>query len=152
MDRPLGFVAKRELASNPFARILFTRTGTLFVDRFDLMRGADELARLTSALQQGETIAFFPEGTFREEPGLLPFRMGAFLAAAQASVPLLPVALRGTREIMRGARFFPHLGRATLVIGPPLTAATGDWRGAVGLREEAHAFIAEHCGDPDCAH
>jgi 1-acyl-sn-glycerol-3-phosphate acyltransferase len=150
VDRPLGFVAKRELASNPFARIMLSRTGNLFVDRFDLLRGADELARIVSALQRNETIAFFPEGTFHEEPGLLPFRMGAFLAAAQASVPLLPVALRGTREIMRGARFYPHLGRATLVIGPPLTAAAADWQSAVHLREEARALISRHCGDPDC--
>ncbi len=151
LDRPLYFVAKQELASNAFARTLLTRTGTLFVDRFDLLRSAGELGRLTDRLRQGETLAFFPEGTFREEPGLLPFRMGAFLAAAQADVPLVPVVLRGTRALLRGAHWFPRPGRATLIIGPPLTAAAGDWPGAVRLREEARAFIVEHCGEPDCA-
>ncbi len=151
VGRPLGFVAKQELAANPLVRILLSRTGTLFVERFDRQRSAGELERLTAALGQGDTLALFPEGTFREEPGLLPFRTGAFLAAARSSVPVLPVALRGTRDLMLGARFFPHPGRATLVIGQPLVASGGDWQAAVRLREEARAFIARHCGDPDCA-
>jgi 1-acyl-sn-glycerol-3-phosphate acyltransferase len=149
IGRPIAFVAKQELASNPLAKAALVRLGTHFVERFDLVRGAGDAARFAAALGQGEILGFFPEGTFRDQPGLLPFRMGAFLAAAGAGVPVLPIAVRGTRELMTGNRFFPRPGRAALAIGEPLQPAGNDWEAAVRLRDQTRAFIAAHSGEPD---
>jgi 1-acyl-sn-glycerol-3-phosphate acyltransferase len=145
VDRPVAFVAKQGLARNPFVRLALERVGTLFVDRFDLLRGAAEAERFAVVLGRGQPLGFFPEGTFRDRPGLLPFRMGAFLAATGAGVPLLPVALRGTRGLMRGTTFFPRWGRAEVRIGEPLLPGGDDWQAAVRLRDRARAFIADHC-------
>ncbi|MBK5940178.1 AMP-binding protein [Halochromatium roseum] len=145
IDRPLAFVAKQGLKTNPLVRWPLERLGTLFVDRFDLLRGPEEARRFAAALARGQTLGFFPEGTFLERPGLLPFRMGAFLAATAAGVPLLPVALRGTRELMRGTRFFPHPGRALIEIGEPIWPEDESWRSAVQLRDQARAFIEPRC-------
>jgi 1-acyl-sn-glycerol-3-phosphate acyltransferase len=148
VDRPMAFVAKRAFTRNLFARLPLERLGTLFVDRFDLVRGAADAGRFAAVLQGGQPLAFFPEGTFRERPGLLPFRMGAFMAAAGAGVPLLPVALSGTRALMPGSSFFPRPGRAAVVIGEPLPPAGREWHDAVALRDTARAWISAHCGDP----
>jgi 1-acyl-sn-glycerol-3-phosphate acyltransferase len=148
VPRPLAFVAKRELASNPLLRIFLDRLDTLFVERFDLHRSAAEAERLAEALRSGRLLAFFPEGTFRDQPGLLPFRMGAFSAATEAGVPLLPVALRGTRRLMTGDSFFPRPGLAEAHIGPLVQPEAGGWEGAVAMREAARAYIAEHAGEP----
>ena len=107
------------------------------------------LRDFAAALGQGQILGFFPEGTFRDQPGLLPFRMGAFLAAAGAGVPLLPVAVHGTRELMRGNSFFPRPGRAAVVIGEPLQPTGNDWEAAVGLRDRTRAFVATYCGEAD---
>ena len=48
-----------------------------------------------------ERLAWFPEGTFTRMPGLLAFHLGAFEVACQAGVPIVPVAIRGTRSILR---------------------------------------------------
>jgi 1-acyl-sn-glycerol-3-phosphate acyltransferase len=149
IGRPIAFIAKRELAANPLVRLPLARLGTVFVERFDLLRSTADAERFGAALQQHKILGFFPEGTFRDEPGLLPFRMGAFIASAQAGVPLVPVALRGTRELMRGRHFFPHPGRAQVEIGAPLAPAGSDWESAVRLRDATRAFVLSRAGEPD---
>ncbi|MEA3275185.1 MAG: AMP-binding protein [Pseudomonadota bacterium] len=149
IPRPLGFVAKRELAANPLVGRLLSRLGALFVERFDPRISSAETKHFSSALGRGETLAFFPEGTFRDEPGLLGFRMGAFAAAAEAGVQVLPVVVRGTRRLMHGERFILRPGRATVLIADPLEPAGEDWQAAVRLRDTTRAFILRHCGEPD---
>jgi 1-acyl-sn-glycerol-3-phosphate acyltransferase len=73
--------------------------------------------------------------------------MGAFLAAAGAGLPLLPVAVRGTRHLMPGSTFFPRPGQAEIVIGAPLMPDGRDWDAAVRLRDAARAVIAEGSGE-----
>jgi 1-acyl-sn-glycerol-3-phosphate acyltransferase len=65
-------------------------------------------------------ILFFPEGTRSLDGKLLPFKKGAFRLAIEQQLPVLPVTLVGTRDIMpaKTLRVFP--GRASLVIHPPI--------------------------------
>ena len=79
-----SFVAKRELAGQHIAGTFLRRLGTCFVERFDPRRSAADAEVLAAALQRGQSLVFFPEGTLTREPGLLPFRMGAFVLAARA--------------------------------------------------------------------
>jgi 1-acyl-sn-glycerol-3-phosphate acyltransferase len=147
LGRPIGFVAKAELGTQPLVAGLLRRMGVRFVERFDPRAGAAQSTHLVEALRDGQTLAFFPEGTFRDRPGLLPFRMGAFLAAAQARVPLVPVALRGTRALMPGDSFRPRPGCAEVVIGPPISPKADDWETAIRLRDEARTWIAERAAE-----
>jgi hypothetical protein len=57
--------------------------------------------RTVQTVQADRSLVFFPEGTFTRMPGLLPFHMGAFVAAAEAGVPVVPVTIRGTRSLLR---------------------------------------------------
>ncbi len=152
IPRPLVFIAKRELASMPLAGRLLARQGTLFVERFDPRHGAAAMRDFTTSLERGELLIFFPEGTFRNAPGLLPFRMGAFVAAVRTGRPVLPVALSGMREILRGDGWLPAPGTARVVIGPVLTPDDKDWQAGVRLRDRARAFVLRHCAEPDSEH
>ncbi len=143
LERPIGFVAKSELLTRPVVAAFLRRMGTSFVDRFDPRAGSADAVRLVDALASGEALAFFPEGTFRDQPGLLPFRMGAFAAAVQAGVAVVPVALRGTRELMSGNRFSPRPGRAEVIIGEPIEPTGDDWEAAIRLRDLTRVFIAD---------
>jgi 1-acyl-sn-glycerol-3-phosphate acyltransferase len=149
VPRPLSFVAKRELEDVAFLGPFLARLGTLFVERFDLHRGAAESERFSAHLAAGASLAFFPEGTFRDDPGLLPFRMGAFVAAAREGLAVVPVSLRGTRQILPGERRFPRPGRCLVSIGESVIAVGDDWSEAALLRDATRAFILRHCGEPD---
>ena len=77
--------------------------------------------------------------------------MGAFVAAAEAGVPILPVAIRGTRSILRPDHWFPRRGGISVTIGRPIMPRAADWAAALQLRDAARAQILRHCGEPDLA-
>ena len=145
----VSFVAKQELEAQFFPRVLLRRIGTEFVERFDAQRGIQDTERLLQAVRQGRSLVFFPEGTLIRVPGLQPFRMGAFVVAAQAGVPVVPVGLYGTRTILRADQWFPRRGSVRLTIGIPIRPQGSDWAAAVSLRDAVRAQIARYCGEPD---
>ncbi len=146
-----AYVAKQELLGNPKAAIPLRRLGSAFVERFDDARGAEDMRELEERARAGESVVFFPEGTFRREPGLMPFRLGAFLAAARSGTPVLPVTLIGTRSLLRDEQWRPRRGELRVLIGEPLFAAGDDWQAALQLRDAARRQILAQLGEPDAA-
>ena len=151
LPRTFAFVAKSELERQWIPRRFLRRIGAVFVERFDLRRGMADARRVAQAVQDGHALLFFAEGTFTRMPGLLPFRMGAFIAAAEAGVPVVPVTIRGTRSLLRGDSRFPHRGAVRVNIAPPIPPGGTDWAAAVTLRDAARAAILRHLGEPDLA-
>ncbi|MBI4938111.1 MAG: 1-acyl-sn-glycerol-3-phosphate acyltransferase [Nitrosomonadales bacterium] len=76
---------------------------------------------------------FFLEGTFTRIPVLQPFRMGAFVVAAEAGVPIVPMSIRGTRSMLRNGHWFPRGGIVTITIGKPVAPEGKDWAAAIQL-------------------
>jgi acyl carrier protein len=144
-----GYVAKQELATPFLTRLPLQRLGVEFVERFEAQRGVEDTARVVKAVRQGRTMVFFPEGTFGREPGLRPFRMGAFVVAAQAGVPVVPLAIRGTRSILRSDQWFLRRGIVQIRVGTPIPPTSTDWAAAITLRDAARAQLLRHCGEPD---
>ncbi len=143
-----SYVAKRELADFFLIRVLLQHLGTEFVERYDTQHGLDDTARVLDAVKRGQAVVFFPEGTCGREPGLRPFRMGAFIVAAQTGVPVVPLALRGTRSILRTGQWLLRRGAIHVTIGTPLSPQSTDWTAAIALRDAARATILRHCGEP----
>jgi acyl carrier protein len=153
-----SFVAKAELIKNILSRRYLNRIGTEYVERFDTQRGVKDAQRISSSARTGRSILFFAEGTFTRVPGLLPFHMGVFLAAAEAELPVVPVAIRGTRSILLNNTWFPRRGMISITIGMPIEptevrdgAKDSVWSTALKLRDAARKHILRHCGEPDLA-
>ncbi|MFO1372588.1 MAG: AMP-binding protein [Candidatus Competibacteraceae bacterium] len=149
IPRHFHSVAKRELLDNRWLGKPLERIGTLFVERFDVQRSAEEARKVVEAVRAGQSLGFFPEGTFTRMPGLLTFRMGAFMAAAQAGVPVVPVTIRGTRSILRAGSWFPRRGQLEVIVAAPIQPDGDDWAATVRLRDAVRAMILRHCGEPD---
>jgi 1-acyl-sn-glycerol-3-phosphate acyltransferase len=142
IPRDLRFVAKRELLRTPLVGTVIRRVGHLTVDRFDLARSLADAALVTPALQGGAALAVFPEGTFVRAPGLLPFRLGAFRAAVDTGCPIVPVAIRGTRDILPADSWLPSPGAIAVEVGPPITPADRHWRDVLRVRDLAREAIS----------
>ena len=141
------FVAKREVLGFPLVGAIVRRCGHLTVDRWDALQSVSDADLVARALREGSTVLFFPEGTFVAATGLRPFRLGAFAAAAVAGVPVVPLALRGTRRVMRGDWGLPRPGRISLRVGDPALPEGTDMASLVRLRARVADAIAAHCGE-----
>ncbi|MFZ5509121.1 MAG: AMP-binding protein [Pseudomonadota bacterium] len=151
LPRPMAFVAKRELAQGLIPATFLRGLGAEFVERFDVQRSAQDAQRLADRARAGAPLLFFAEGTFTRAPGLRPFHMGAFLAAAQGTLPVVPLAIRGTRAIFPDESRMPRRGSVTITIGSPIMPAGSDWNAALAVRDAARAHILRHCGESDLA-
>lgn len=156
MPFEVRFVAKSELKGNPFVRIFLARLKTEYVERFDAERGIEDARRITGSIIDKRPLLYFAEGTFTRMPGLLAFQMGAFVAAASTEIDVIPVAIHGTRSILRADSWFPRRGSITITMAPPirtqqiLRAVGGDrWKAALKLRSSARQYILRFCGEPD---
>ena len=149
---PLTFVAKDELSRQWIAGPFLKRLGTLFAHRTEATGGVEDTARQVEAVKVGVRLVSFPEATLTRMPGLLDFRLGPFLAAAETRAAVLPVTLRGTRSVLRGEQWFPRHGPIYLHVGLPMQADGIDFAAAVRLRDEIRAAMLRECGEPDLSH
>jgi 1-acyl-sn-glycerol-3-phosphate acyltransferase len=136
------FVVKREMARVPLAGWLLRRVGTAFVERLDASQGARDTRSILRLAQNGTPLVFFPEGTIPATGLLGPFRLGAFLTAAQLDRPVVPVSLTGTAAVL------PDDGRWRMFRAPlrvrihPAIQPRGRQRSALAqLRDQARACI-----------
>ena len=147
-----GFVIKREMDAVPLANLLLRRIGAEFVDRGRTQRSARDARRLLRAAHGSAAMVFFPEGTFGSVPGLLRFHSGAFVFAVRAGLPVVPVALRGTRRALAPGGLLAWPARIDVEILEPIAPPTSEGEVAVpALREAARAAILARCCEPDRA-
>jgi 1-acyl-sn-glycerol-3-phosphate acyltransferase len=149
--RRYAFVAKQELASHPLSRTFVGGLGAQFVERFDVQKSAEHADQLVDAVRRGTSLIAFPEGTMQRQTGLMAFRAGAFQAATQAGVPVVPVALRGVRSVLRDGTWYPRRHPIAVTFGAPIVPEGADWNATLKLRDRVRAAILQHCGEPDLA-
>jgi 1-acyl-sn-glycerol-3-phosphate acyltransferase len=144
-----AFVAKRELADNLVTRLLLGAIGTHFVERFEVEQSVAGAQALAGLATQGASFAFFPEGTFTRASGLRPFHLGAFVAAAAGGAAVVPIALRGTRSVLRAGQWLPRRSVVHVVVGAPIVPEGTDFAAATRLRDRTRTAILAACGEPD---
>ena len=116
----LKWVLKQELRKLPGLGKGCEMAGHIYVDRSNPRKARKSVNDALKRLDEGVGILFFPEGTRSKDGRLLPFKKGAFRTAIDQGLPVLPVTLRGTRDILpaRSLRLFP--GRTSMVIHPAI--------------------------------
>jgi 1-acyl-sn-glycerol-3-phosphate acyltransferase len=147
-----GFVIKREMSRVPLANLLLRRIGSHYVDRGSGHKGARDARKLLKQAHAGGALAFFPEGTFHHAPGLARFRSGAFAIAARSRLPVVPIAIRGTRNALPPESLLPRPHRIEIELAPPLPppASTAEADVAPTIRAARHAIL-QRIHEPDLA-
>jgi fatty-acyl-CoA synthase len=140
-------IGKRELLNVPIVKKFIKKLGHLTIERIDFLESMSDTNRILLKLQQGSSILIFPEGTFSYATGLRPFKLGAFKIATETGRPICPIAIQGTRQVLRsGSRLLrPH--QIKIWVGRPIIPRSKDWREATRLRTVTRMEIAKHCGE-----
>jgi fatty-acyl-CoA synthase len=141
-------VGKKELLNTPILRTFMRQLNYLAVDRTDLPKGLEDTKLMEQSLKEGHSILIFPEGTFGYSSGLRPFRLGAFKIATETNVPIRPIALRGTRHILRDEEKLMWPGKIVVTVCELIKPVGTEWQDITQLRNEVRAKIAKYCGEP----
>lgn len=144
-----SYVIKSEMQKVPLAGFMLRRIGSRFVERFVASTSARDARTLLRAANDGEALAFFPEGTFRPEPGLGKFRPGAFLTAVRSSAPLVPVVIHGSRSILPSGTMLARRGPLIVEILPPIRPQETDFDDHRALAAETRRRILTVLDEPD---
>jgi 1-acyl-sn-glycerol-3-phosphate acyltransferase len=135
-----AFVIKKEMVRVPLASLLLRRLGSQFVERFDRHKGGVDARRVLKLAATGQSLVFFPEGTFNEIPEVGRFLGGAFTTAARSGMPVVAMAIHGTRAVMPPVGFAIH--RLPIRVEILEVLSSGD------ARQRSRELISRAVGEP----
>lgn len=131
-NRQVHFMAKSELFKIPLLGPVIRALGAFPVRRDKSDRNAIRTA--VRLLEEGKVVGVFPEGTRSRTGELMKPHLGAAMLASKAGVPMLPVAVSGTRGI---------LGKVKVRVGRPVFTAAGTKAGKAGLENASDRVMAQ---------
>ena len=135
-----AFVIKKEMVRVPLAGLLLRRLGSQFVERFNRHKGGVDARRVLKLAATGQSLVFFPEGTFNDIRQIGKFLGGAFTTAARSGMPVVAMAIHGTRAVLPPGGLAVHRLPIRVEILEVLTA--GD------ARQRSRELIAQAVGEP----
>jgi HAD superfamily hydrolase (TIGR01490 family) len=124
--RDITAVAKKEAARDPRFAPIGLLADIAYIDRKNSTKARSALAPVVEKIQSGMSLAIAPEGTRTPTPQLARFKKGAFHIAMQAGVPIVPIVIRNTGELMWRGSSVVRPGTVDVVVLPPI--ATDAWR------------------------
>ncbi|MCY4658629.1 MAG: lysophospholipid acyltransferase family protein [Acidobacteria bacterium] len=136
----LRIIAKASLGAFPVLGWHLRYTGHLLIDRARAGRGT--LRRIADLMRRGHSLIVFPEGTRSPDGKVLGFRRGLFRLAIEAGLPVVPVAVVGSRHVMPKGRLMTCPGQVELVVHAPLPTDGLDREDARTLADRARDVIA----------
>ena len=144
-----SFVIKGELRDIPVVHFLLRRAGSKFVERKEIVGSSRDARQIVKAAVSGESLGFFPEGTFIKQAGVGRFRGGAFVAAIKGKMPVVPIAIFGTREMLPSGRLLPKRTDLTIDILPAIAPGDAEFANSRILAEASRQRILAVLDEPD---
>lgn len=116
----IRWVMKMELRKVPVLGLACEKLGHVYIDRSNSRKAQASINAAKSQLVNGTSIFFFPEGTRSIDGRLLPFKKGAFKLAKELNLPILPVTINGSHDILpaKSLNLFP--GSVDIIVHPPI--------------------------------
>jgi 1-acyl-sn-glycerol-3-phosphate acyltransferase len=136
-------VAKQELATIPLLGRAMLAAGHVTIDRAHPARALETYRRAAEVIRGGVSAVVFPEGTRSRTGELLPFKNAPFGLAIAAQVPLVPVYVRNTFEIMPKGRFSLRPRPIRIEVAEPIPTAGMTMERRQELRDRVRAAILE---------
>ncbi len=138
----LRWVMKAELDKIPFVAQGCRAIGHIFVNRSDPDQARIAINLAVGRLQAGTGILFFAEGTRSRSGRLLAFKKGAFRVAIDQQMPILPMTVVGTRDVLPADSLRIRPGRVRLIIHPPVSTAGLALNDMGNLRDRVRLQVA----------
>ena len=120
IPQPLFWVFKKELSRIPVFGWVLLALGQIMVDRDDASQAREALTRAVSGLGGNNSVLIYPEGTRSTDGTLRPLKKGGFFIAVRAGVPIVPVRVSGSRDIVPSGSLAVRPGRVVVELFDPI--------------------------------
>jgi len=137
----MRWVMKAELGWIPFVSQACQAIGHIQVNRRDPEQARRAINKAVARLESGTGILFFAEGTRSRTGELLEFKKGAFRVAIDQQMPVLPMTVIGSRDVMPADSIRIRPGRVRLVIHPPIGTEGMEVDDLIPLRDQVRELI-----------
>lgn len=117
------YVVKKELSSIPILGWCLKFEKQVLVDRSNRRKGIESIKRAGDLINNGRSVAVFPEGTRSTDGEVKEFRKGSLLIAFGTNAPIVPVTIDGSFKIMSKKSFRLHPGHVRMIISQPIETA-----------------------------
>lgn len=119
INKPFGFIAKKEIEKIPLVRSWLRDMNTVFMNREDVRESIKSINIGIETLKRGYSMAIFPEGTRSLKSEMGDFKKGSMKLALKADVPIVPITLDGTYKVLEvGRKVSGHA--VTMVVHKPI--------------------------------
>ena len=130
------------LIEDPSMNAFVIDSGHIFINREDPEQAIATLNEARNRLVDGTSVLFFPEGTRSRNGQLKPFKKGAFKMAQDLQLPVLPITITGTRDILPAGSLSLHPGTVSVTIHNALPVTGHSTAELQTLVTQSHALIA----------
>jgi 1-acyl-sn-glycerol-3-phosphate acyltransferase len=137
----LRFVAKKEMAAIPLLGQAMKAAGHIYIDRGNRAQAIEAYEEVAAWIRGGLSTVVFPEGTRSRTGKLLPFKKGPFVLALAAQVPVVPVYVANTFDILPKAHLLLRPLAISIRFGTPIVTAGKTYEDRDELLERCHAAI-----------
>jgi len=135
-------MAKKSLFNVPFMGWHLRTAGHFPIDQQNPRKTALSLRRVIEGVKNGRSLAVFPEGRRTDDGQLQKFEPGAFKLALRAGVPIVPVTIRGTFEMLPRTSLAPRPGRVDVILSEPIDTTEYTEKTLAALIERTRTAIA----------
>ncbi|MEN6621811.1 MAG: lysophospholipid acyltransferase family protein [Smithella sp.] len=140
------WIAKKELFHIPVFGAAMRAAGYIEIDRFDHEKAMQSLDEAAIHIRDGKSIMSFPEGT-RSSNGIQAFKQGVFYLAIKSGIPIVPVSIVGSGEIMPKRSLKVTPGKVKLIIDKPIDTKSFTLESRSELIDKVRKVIIKNCDD-----
>ncbi len=120
LDIPKGFVAKIQLSKIPILSRMMNHMGCIFMDRDDPKKQLQSILTGIDYLKNGLSICIYPEGTRGKDANMGEFKAGSFKLATKTKVPIVPITVNGTYNLLEKNKIWLKKTNVQLIIHEPI--------------------------------
>lgn len=123
IPHPMYWVFKKELSKIPVFGWVLLSLGQIMVDRTNFAQARNAMAAATAGLSGNQSVLIYPEGTRSKDGNLQPLKKGGFFLAVQTGLPIVPVRVSGSRDIVASGSLAVRPGHVVVELCDPIPTA-----------------------------
>ena len=138
------WLAKKELFSVPFFGWVMAAAGYISIDREGTRKTVEAMNEAARKIREGMSLLIFPEGSRSPDGSIQPFKKGGFTLAIKSKVPIIPISISGSREVMPKEKFTSASGEIRIRIDHPIEIQNYSMKDRQSLMEKVSKTISKN--------